>query len=159
MIAVVIVAVLALIAIPLFSRETRKGKAKSEVAPMFAEISSKEEAYKIDNNSYLDLATCPSTISNQQQSATACTSVASWSTVRINLPQQSLYCQYAVTSGASNTTPATIPVGFTFNPSGVSPVPWYFILATCEMDGSTGTHSYYFQGSGDGIIQVLNEGQ
>ena len=158
MIAVAIVAVLALIAIPLFSGESRKGKAKSEIAPMFAELSSKEEGYKIDNNTYLDLALCPTAISSQQQDISTCAASVSWSAIRVALPQQKAYCKYQVTSGATGTTPSP-PAGFTFKPAGAQAMPWYFIVATCDMDGSSGTNSQYFQGSGDGLLQVLNEGR
>lgn len=157
MIAVAVVAVLAIIAVPLFSGESRKGKAKSEIGPMFAEISSKEEAYKIDNNTYIDLAACPATPTAALQSAAGCT--ATWAAARIALPQQEVRCSYSVLSGASGSTPGSIPAGFTFNPAGAQAMPWYYILATCDMDGSSGTNSQYFQGSGDSVLQVLREGQ
>ena len=156
MIAVAVVAILTLIAVPLFSGESRKGKAKSEIGPMFAELSSKEEAYKIDNNVYLNATACPATPTAQLQDASAC--ATTWSALRVALPQQEVRCSYYVTSGLSGATPVP-PAGFTFKPAGAQAIAWYFIVATCDMDGSSGTNSSYFQGSGDGVIQIQNEGQ
>lgn len=159
MVAVAIVAVLALIAIPMFTSESRKGKAKTEVGPMFAEISAKEESYKVDNGAYLTLNTCPTLTHTAPTDATGCLTDTTWAAARIALPNSKLLCKYAVTQGAANTAVTGVPAGFTFNPTtSPSPVSWYWILATCDMNGD-GTTSTYFQGSGDGIIQVQNEGQ
>src|SRR5690349_7886148 len=52
MIAVAIIAVLAAVVIPSFTKETKRGKSKSEVSPMFAELVTREEQYKTEQGSY-----------------------------------------------------------------------------------------------------------
>jgi type IV pilus assembly protein PilE len=156
MIVVAIVAILAVIAVPSFFSESRKAKASSEVSAMFAELSTKEEGYKLDHNTYLTAAACPSAPSTASQDATGCVATGQpWSSLRVQLPESKLYCSYAITTGAGGTTPSP-PSPYTMSTPASS---WYFIVATCEMDGSTSTHSTYFMNSLDTTIQKTNEGQ
>jgi Tfp pilus assembly protein PilE len=72
MFVVAIIAVLAALAIPAFTEESRKSKAKSEVVAFFAELAAKEEQYKIDKDVYLASAVCPAATSTTGQSITGC---------------------------------------------------------------------------------------
>jgi Tfp pilus assembly protein PilE len=154
MVVVSIIAVLSMLVIPSWAKSSRKSKAKSEVAAMFAELRYKEEAYKVDNSVYLTTATCPATPSATAQDASSCVaSGTTWNTLRVQLPMQSLYCTYAVTRGSSTTTPSP-PSPFTMSQPATD---WYYIVATCNMDGVTG-NSKYFTNSVDPTIQSQNEG-
>ena len=157
MVTVVIIAILAAIAVPTFMKETRKSKSSSEVGPVFAELAVREEQYKLENGSYLDASTgCPAIagISSTAQDATTCIATGQpWNTLRVRLPEQNLYCSYAVTTGSGTGT--NNPNAFTFtSPAG----PWFYVLATCEMDGNTATHATYFTSSVDSTVQKQNDG-
>ena len=156
MITVAIIGVLAKVAIPYFFGETRKSKAKSEVATMFAELGTKEEQYKIDNGVYKTAVACPASPITAGQDATPCVATGTpWNAMRVQLPKTNLYCSYAITSGLSTNTPAP-PAPFTMAQPAVG---WYYIVATCDMDGSSTTNSTYFTSSYDLKMQTSNEGR
>ena len=156
MIVVVILGILAAIVVPGWFRASAKAKATTEVTGMFAEISVKEEQYKIENHIYLAAATCPSTpTSAGVDFATSClTGATAWDNLRIQPPEKTLACTYSITVGAAGTPPAP-PAGFTM----VSPVNgWWWAVAECDADGNGGTNSKFFQSSVDTKKQVTNEG-
>lgn len=159
MITVAIIAVLALIAVPAFFSQSRKSKASAETASMFAELSTKEEQYKIDQGTYLAVPACAGFPSAQLQSITACIPGA-WATMHVNPPESKAYCSYAITVGPQSSTPSA-PAPFHMASDGTDPVPvaaWYYILATCDMDGSPTVNSTYFMSSMDTRIQVDKPG-
>jgi len=154
MIVVVIVGILAAIVVPGWASETRKSKARSEISPMFAELANKEGQYKSDNGSYLTAAACPAAPSTTGQSATLCVGAGQpWNTMRVALPEQTLYCSYQITVGTSAQTPAP-PAPYTMPTQSSG---WYYIVATCDMDGKAG-NSTYFMSSWDSKIQSSSEG-
>lgn len=157
MIAVIVIGILAAIALPNFMHESRESKARSEVAAMFAELSTKEFQYKIDNPTFLQAAACPpGTPSSTARDATSCTASGGvWEPMRVNLPEQTLYCTYEIQTGTSAETPA--PPG---NPAFTMPQPatsWFYIVATCNMTGNA-TSALYFTSSVDSTIQAQSEG-
>src|SRR2546430_14307955 len=125
MVVVCILGVLAMIVVPAWAKDSRKGRAKSEIAAMFAELRYKEESYKLDNAKYASLATCPSTPSTVPQDVTV-PCAATWLPLRIQPATSKLYCTYAITAGTSAQTPSP-PSPFTMPTAAVS---WYYILAT-----------------------------
>jgi prepilin-type N-terminal cleavage/methylation domain-containing protein len=157
MITVAIIAILAAVAVPAFMKETRKSKASSEVGAVFAELSVREEQYKLENGVYLDAAACPAMagLGPTSRDATGCiASGLAWNTLRVRLPETNLYCSYEITTGTGTGT--NNPGGFTFTSPAL---PWFYILATCEMDGNTSVHSTYFTSSVDSKVQQLNDGK
>ena len=158
MIVVAIIAVLAVIVIPSWVRDSHKSTAKSEVAAVFAELMTKEEQYKIDNGVYIGALVCPITPSPVAQDVSACVATGTtWAKMRVALPTTFLYCTYQITSGKAGTTPAP-PAPFTIKPAGAQPVNWYFIVATCNMSGKL-PNATYFTSSVDVKYQSANEGQ
>ncbi|MEJ7601748.1 MAG: prepilin-type N-terminal cleavage/methylation domain-containing protein [Kofleriaceae bacterium] len=156
MIACAVLAILAAIAIPMFSGQSRKAKADTEVVPMFAELAIRQEQYKVDNSRYLTTAGCPASPSAVARDATSCVASGQpWNTLLVQLPTTKLRCSYAVTTGLGDTT-VTNPSSFTFSSP---PIPWYYIIATCDMDGSSAVTSMYFTSSVDSSIQKQNEGK
>jgi prepilin-type N-terminal cleavage/methylation domain-containing protein len=152
MITVAVIAILALIVVPQFFKEGRKTKSASEIAPMFAELSIREEQYKVDNTGYLTTITCPATPSSQGNLASGCTSQADWVSLKVAPSETKLFCSYTVTAGAGS---GTNVAAFSWNsPTGS----WYYIVATCDMDGDSTKDSTYFTSSSDTAIQKLNEG-
>lgn len=154
MIVVAVIAILAVIVIPSFQSESNRGRAKTEVTPMFAELQVREEQFKTENGAYASAVACPATPSPELQDASSCTATGgAWETLRVVLPLTSLRCSYEVTAGTASDA-VTNPSGFTFQSP---PMSWYYIIATCDMDGESGD-STYFTSSVDSAIQSQNEG-
>ena len=123
---------------------------------MFAELSVRQEQYKVDNGRYLTAPACPTTPAVRGQIATACVGAGQpWNTLRVMLPTSSLRCSYAMVTGLGDVA-VTNPDGFTF---ASPPIPWFYIIATCDMDGVTSNTSKYFTSSVDSTIQKQNEGK
>lgn len=152
MITVAVIAVLALIVVPQFFKESRKTKSASEIAPMFAELSIREEQYKVDNTGYLSTATCPATPSAHGNAASSCTGAADWVALKVAPSETNLFCSYTVTAGTGIGTNVAA-FGWT-SPAGS----WYYIEATCDMDDDNTKDSQYFTASSDTEIKKLNEG-
>jgi prepilin-type N-terminal cleavage/methylation domain-containing protein len=155
MIVVVLLGVLAALALPSLMGESRRAKASSEIAPFFAELSAKEEQYKVNGNgTYMAAPACPSSPSSSKQDISACVAAnMPWRTLRVVLPEQTAFCSYAITAGSGTGT--SNPSGFTFSSPAT---PWFYIIATCNMDGNSTTNSTYFTSSVDPTIQTINEG-
>lgn len=158
MVVVAIIAVLAVIVIPAWTKESQKAKADSEVNAMMTEIASKQEIYKNEHNGlYLDISTaCPSaeTPSGSDWNAN-CGSAAGWSTLHVAAPETTMYCTYLTRANQSSA-----PTGFTY-PNNTTPTGNYFyILATCDMDNQSGnTSAQFFRSSADTKLQKTNYGQ
>jgi prepilin-type N-terminal cleavage/methylation domain-containing protein len=151
-----IIAILATVAMPSFFGESRKAKADTEVSAMFAELGVREEQYKADNGSYLAAAACPSTTSPSGSASSACLGTGmAWTTLRVSPPESTLRCKYQITTGDSSSS-VTNPSGFSFTSP---PQSWFYILATCDMDGNASVNSTYFTSSVDSAIQALNKGR
>lgn len=156
MIVVAVIAVLAILVVPQFFKESVRTKAKTEVSAMFAELSAKEEQYKVDTGAYANIAECPTTTSPAGVDKTTCESTADWVTLRINPSLQILRCKYQVFAGLATDT-ASPPVGFTF--TSPTTTGWYYMLATCDGDGNATTNATFLASSVNTQIQPLNEGQ
>jgi prepilin-type N-terminal cleavage/methylation domain-containing protein len=157
MIVVAIVAILAAVVVPSFLGEGRKMKATSEVSAMFAELSTKQEQYKLDNGAYLAVPTCPAAPSPQDQDISACTASAEWIALRLIAPQSKLKCSYTVSTGLAGAPPPPM-TGFTL-PTDPPATGWYVVHAQCEMDGVAAARSEYLMSSLDSQLQKLNEGK
>ena len=154
MVVVALIAILAAVVIPSFFKQGRKVKADSEVAPTFAEMAIREEQWKIDNGSYRAIAECPTVTSPAGVAATTCTGAGSdWLTMRIAPPETTVRCKYQTWTGTGTGT--NNPGGFTWASPSTN---WYYIIATCDMDGSATTNATFFTSSTDTKIQKLNEG-
>ena len=172
MAVVAIIAILAAVVIPYFFGETRKAKGKTEVTAMFGELSTKQEQFKVDWGLYFPFAggpttACPATTTGQAQDVTVCPTTA-WNDagsppkpLRVLAPQSTVLCSYTLTSGPSTTAPAP-PAGFNMvlNQPAITPAgAWYFIVATCDLDGQGGLNTMYFTSSMDATLQIQNEGK
>ena len=157
MVVVAIIAVLAAVVIPGFFKESRRAKSDTEVSAMFAELGVRQEQYKMDNNVYLSAPACPATTSPAgTDAAAACLGAGTpWTLLRVQPPQNLLRCTYEMTAGTSATS-ASNPGGFVFTSP---PTSWYYILATCNMDGEATTNATYFTSSVDTKIQSKNVGR
>ncbi len=158
MVVVAIIAVLAAIVIPAWTKESQKAKADSEVNAMMTEIATKEEQYKSEkgNGAYLAVTTCPSSpvaAGSGTDWAATCQSLAGWKGADLNVasPEQYLHCTYQVVTNTAPPAPWTMTV-----PAGN----YYYVLATCDMDNnSSTTAAQFFRSSVDTKVQKTNYGQ
>jgi hypothetical protein len=137
MIVVAIIAVLAIVVVPSFMKESKRSKSKSEVHPMVTELSTREDAYKLERSNYIDAPACPpsSVASGTDMTSLACATTAGepWVLLRVQSPQTKLTCSYVVgvgLGGVSPTAHASWPTWAT-GPTAVPAASWYFIHATC----------------------------
>ena len=157
MFVVAIIALLAAVAIPMFSEASNKGKMKAEVSAFFSELGIREEQYKVEKAAYLAAAACPASVSIVGQSTTGCIAsgqpwgpdVAGVVKLNVQLPMLTAYCSYVIVSGIGTGT--SNPGGFTFaSPAG----PWFHMTATCDTAGDGGTNSTYFASSVDPMRRI-----
>jgi len=157
---VAIIAVLAAVVVPNFIRESARGKYDPEVRAMFTEIGVKEEQYKseLGNGLYLPATQCTTspTPTGYDFGATCITSGSPWETLRIISTDATIRCTYEIDVGPGGSVP-TMPTGFT-GPPATFIAPWYYVLATCDMDGQGGTYSTFLSASWDTSVQKYNYG-
>jgi prepilin-type N-terminal cleavage/methylation domain-containing protein len=157
MIVVVIIAVLAVLVVPGWFRESTKSRTKTEVNAVLAEITIKEEQYKVEKHEYLAATACPSAAEpDGVDFATTClTGSSAWDNLRVNPPEKNVRCSYEITAGDKDTAPSP-PTGFTMaTPAGG----WWYAVATCDTDAKGGVNSTFFISSVDTKVQIQNEGK
>jgi prepilin-type N-terminal cleavage/methylation domain-containing protein len=160
MIVVAIVGVLAAVVIPNWASTSRNKKYDPEITAMTTEISNREEQYKseVGNGVYLGAATCPASPSQNgiDFNASCVTGATAWVTLRVNPTDTSIRCTYAITVGAAGSQPASPPSACPTAPTLAGA--WYYILATCDMDGKGGTNATFCLGSWNSKYGQANYG-
>jgi prepilin-type N-terminal cleavage/methylation domain-containing protein len=170
MVVVAIIAVLAMIVIPQWSKTAQKGKADPEIRGIFTEIQVKEEQYRAEGTGvYRDLTQCPTNVNvgGVDLVAQSCFTTAGngWLEAHITPPnEKTVRCRYYVHSdlGSAQTggNAISVPAGFT-TPSNASNFTgaWYYVVGECDMDGQGGTNATFLSTSWDSTIQKQNYGQ
>ena len=177
MIVVAIIAILAAVVVPTFTKDANKTRGKTEVNAMFAQMAAKEEVYKQEVGSYLASgAKCPTspTPAGVDFTTTCVTSGSTWEKLRI-LPAEGkssttttgsspgIRCAYQIFTGIAGST-LTVPTGFKTSAGTVSgsetnlASSWWYLTAECDEDNAGGTNATYYESSVDPNIQVLNSG-
>ena len=155
MIVVAIIAVLAIVVIPSFLKESKRASAKSEVHPMFSELVTRLEQYKLESNAYLAMTACPpsasSTGTDITTEACATTSGNPWLLLRLQSPVTKLKCAYTISIGAAGTDPTASADGLWPSwgtaPAGNPATSWYFVKAVCP-------NTEYYQSSWDTTLRA-----
>jgi len=144
-VVVAIVGILAAVVVPNWASTARNKKYDPEISAMFAEISTREEQYKSEqgNGTYLTATNCPATPNPKgiDFNAACVTASSPWALLRVNPTDSSIRCTYAINTGLSGVVPA-VPVGCAAAPAALTGS-WYFIVATCDMDGKGGTNATF----------------
>jgi type IV pilus assembly protein PilA len=165
MIVVAIIGILASLAVYLFGGQQKKTKAQAEVTPIFAEMKLRQEAYRLEEGSYLSTSTTndesdtwPTSPSTDGSKKTLLPYPTNWTTLRMAPEASAVQCSYVmiVGDGGDNTNIGTIAkteFGFTAPADD-----WYYVLAHCDMDQNSTTDSYYFQQSADSELYFVNAG-
>jgi Tfp pilus assembly protein PilE len=154
MVVVVIIGILAAISVVSYRRYIGRARL-SEATAMLAEFASKEQLYFQDVGLYLeahkDTANSISTNEDPDQfypsnpngsfdsvrGPVALGAVpASWRALGIRTRWPQLYCTYLANAGAAGAGP-TWTVGQTLW-SSVPNVPWFYVLAACNLEGAAG---------------------
>jgi type IV pilus assembly protein PilE len=160
MIVVALIGVLAAIALPSFTRETRKAKGDSEVAAFFGELKIREEQYAVENGAYLSTGTSetntfPATVTAAAQALG--TLPTTWQTLKVRTPESSARCGYVVVAGLkTDTAGAMATASFAYAPPAKN---WFYVLAHCNLDSNGTVDSYYFISNDNSKIQKINHGQ
>lgn len=161
MITVALIAILATIAMPAFTSTSRKAKADAEVQPMFSDLRTKMEQYAQENGlfppSIGESTTHPATPTSAKQALSPMP--AEWVALKVRISgSDQVYCGYTWVTGladdATNIGAEATAFGFTA-PSTA----WYYLLAHCDLDGSSSVDSFYFSSSVDPTILKRNEGR
>lgn len=158
LVVVALVGVLAAIAIPSFTSSSRQSKGDSEVNAFFAELRIREEQYFAENGVYLstgtETATFPATPTSAAQDLGSLPDT--WNTLRIHPPESSARCGFVAIAGTPSDSAGAIATGqFAY---AVPTKNWYYLLAHCNLDGSSSVDSYYFASSDLAQIQKVNPG-
>ena len=160
MIAVGIIGVLVALAIFSWGKSVRKGRG-AEAQAFFAALRVAEEQYHLENGTYFSTASSEAVTHPATPIKTIQTLLplpASWTQLRVQIPEQNAYCGYVVIAGAANDSTG---IGAMANAFGFTSAPvsdWYYLLAHCDLDGSSTRDSYYFSWSGDTTVLKQNEG-
>jgi prepilin-type N-terminal cleavage/methylation domain-containing protein len=166
MIVVAVIAILAIVVVPTFFRDSNKVKSTSEVTPVMTEMTNKIEQYKSETGRYVNGSTlengtpvvCPSAPSRAGIDPFSETCGAVWTLLRIAPPQPKLRCSYELQVGeAGETYSGSLPTGITF--TAPASTGWWTILATCDADGqgTSSTNGKFFMSSIDSTLQKVNE--
>jgi prepilin-type N-terminal cleavage/methylation domain-containing protein len=160
MVVVALLGILAGVALPSFTGETRKSKGDSEVAALFGELKIREEQYAVENGKYLstgagETATFPVTPTAATQALG--TLPATWRTLKVRTPESTARCGYVVIAGTRTDPAGTIAsTTFAYTPPAKN---WFYVLAHCDLDGSSAVDSYYFISNDSSTIQKINHGR
>jgi prepilin-type N-terminal cleavage/methylation domain-containing protein len=160
LIAVAIIGILVGLAVVGFSKQTRKARG-AEANAMFAAIRTAQESYHLENGAYWstgssEASTWPTTPTKTPQ--TLLPLPADWNTLRVRPANDRVYCGYVTIAGAANNATGIGALAQGFGLTSAPATDWYYILAKCDLDGSSTRDSYYFTWSGDTRVQKLNEG-
>ena len=163
MIVVALIAVLAAIAIPAFSGESKKARAESEVMPFLVEIGNKQEAYAQTHPGYQStlqwLPVAPGLLDKNTRPFTVPT--GTWTDLRIEPPNDKGRCIYFTragdaSEGAGNLGDAELAAcNISYDPP---PMNFYYALAMCDMDGD-GIHSCYMISSDNSTLSKVRPGE
>lgn len=159
-ITVAIVAVLAAIALPSFTSQSRKAKGDSEVASFFAELRTREEQYAVENGRFLSTGSSESAMFPTTPAAagqTLGTLPATWQSLKIRTPEDKARCSYVVISGLKGDAAGAIATtSFAYTPPAKN---WFYVLARCDLDNDSSVDSYYFISNDAATIQKTNYGR
>jgi prepilin-type N-terminal cleavage/methylation domain-containing protein len=174
MIVVAILSVIAVLAVVSYGRYIRKA-VRSEVIGMLGEMRAKEEAYQVENGSYLSTNTAndeslvyPALLGATELRVKPWAGApAQWTQLGVNPPRQQLYCGYVAIAGPANDWTNAGVAGKAL--LGTVPrVPWYYARACCDLDqprggatcpaGNTTLSVFQIAFSTNTLVE-LNEGQ
>ena len=161
MITVAIIGILAAIAIPAFTKTTRRVRS-GEVNAVFAEMRQREEEYHLANGVYFSTGANESdtfpAAPGRTATPIAATMPATWTALKLRLPNSSLYCGYVAIAGTANSATGLGTKAGEFGLTSAPQTDWYYLLAHCNVDGNSSRDGYYFTWTGDTKVLKQSEG-
>ena len=159
MIVVVVIAVLAAIAVPLFSSDVNTGTGESEALNMCGAMSIAESQYALEHaGSFMSTGTgesdtWPTTPSSTPQDLQPFP--ATWTALGVHPQMSQARCGYVVIAGPpSGGSPGGLATGtFGFATPANN---WWYCLAHCDNDHDTSVDAYFFQSSVDLTQKEVN---
>jgi len=138
MVVVAIVAVLAAIAVYMFTRNVGEATA-SEVHSVFAEFRAKQEQYHVENGSYLTISAdendrCCGATKNSYGSLTGAPS--EYTDLKLDFGRAELKCNYAIIAGPADDGTGIGPIGSEIL-EDPPPTDWWYGVADCPSNGKT----------------------
>ncbi len=165
MIVVAVVAILAAAAVFGYSRYTRRART-SEVYAMIAAIKSAEESYRAETGQYLSTGNnendfLPALLGSGEPTRKEfnITGKPAWQALGVSPPAKHLYCGYVAIAGEANDFTGGGPRGISLFGGEVPRVPWFYIRATCNLDGNNSVNSFYETTHDRQTIYIENEGR
>jgi prepilin-type N-terminal cleavage/methylation domain-containing protein len=159
-VTVAIVSVLAAIALPSFTSQSRKAKGDAEVGAFFAELRTREEQYAVENGKFLSTGTSESNMFPTTPAAagqTLGTLPTTWQSLKIRTPEDKARCSYVVVGGTKTDAAGSIATtSFAYTPPAKN---WFYVLARCDLDNDSTVDSYYFVSNDAATIQKINYGR
>ena len=138
----------------------------SEVYGMIAAIKSSEESYKAETGSFISTGSSETDFYPALYSAGVepsrkefdVVSRPKWQALGASPPSKQLYCGYVAIAGQANDFTGAGARGITLFGGNAPQVPWFYVRATCDLDGKNGTNSYYETTFDRQTVYVGNEG-
>ena len=164
LIVVGILGLLAAVAVFGYRRWVKKSYT-SEVYSMITTIKAAEETYKSETGAYRTLSASeddfyPVLGSAGQEPAKKPFDPANkalWQDIGISKHSKHLYCGYAVMAGDPEVLPGGARGATLFG--GVAPkVPWFYVRASCDLDGDSSKNSFYETTFDRQTVYIDNEG-
>src|SRR5262249_14357908 len=130
-----------------------------EVSAFFGELRVREEQYQNENNVYLstgtsDTSTFPATPGPSPQSINP--EPATWTQLKVRMPESTARCGYVVVTGTPYSGTVGAIASTTFHYTRPTTRNWYYVLAHCDLDGSSSKDAYYFTASDDPVVKSVN---
>lgn len=155
-----VVSILAAVALPVFTGESRKAQAISEVQPLFNDLRVRLEQYLQENGRYPvtagEVSWNPAGAPGDRRSLDLIR--PDWQPLKLRISGEDFTrCRYTWSTGAAGDdtnigSEAASVFGF------VAPAThWYYLLARCDMNGD-GVFSWHFSSSQDSQIRMSREG-
>ena len=155
MVAVAILGILAGALVLNFMKPTRKVKTGSEANAVFAELHRGQHQYNLENGVYLSAPAHPDP-GGDEKPVDIGTMPDEWLTLKVQLNQTKLYCQYTIDAGTLDDAIPTYAEDFGMSQPASN---WYTLYATCNADGKDAVNAEYFASSVDATLKKKNEGR
>ena len=159
MVVIALIAILATVALPSLFGESRRARGLSEVQSIFQDLRNRMEQYAQEKGTYPP-GDGEGTLNPAAPTPTPkpFTMNATWTAANVRITNTTeVSCGYTWSTGGANdaTNIGAEATAFGFTAPATA---WYYLLAQCDLDGDSGTDSYYFTSSVDPTILKRNEG-
>jgi prepilin-type N-terminal cleavage/methylation domain-containing protein len=160
-----IIGILSAVAVFGYQRYMRQAYT-SEVYSMVAAIKAAEDNYKAETGQYLSTGTDEEDFYPALNSAGVepkkktidLNSKTEWRNLGISPPSNHLYCGYVAIAGPANDLSNAGARGVTLFGANTPKVAWYYIRATCDLDGNSAKNSFYETTHDRQTVYIGNEG-